>query len=261
MNTTRILFIFSLLMILYAQGHSQSNYRGCYGFDCKEKKWSFSIFAGYSLLGPGDDIKNGMKDSGFGDTKPAHEGSAGTIGPVAYPICKTGMIWNIEANYAFAKKSGIRFTVGKVNHSSTEGWDNIGAGNQLRINSDLWTASFNYVWSVSKEMGELNVGPVIARFEVNAVYFNSNKSKTSTSSKITGGFNLGYTVPLVQKESWFLSFKANYTWLPSAEIGPYTLTHVLGELTENPETYTSTFDNIKVNLSTIHFGISTGWRF
>jgi hypothetical protein len=260
MNSTRILFILSMLMILSVVGQSQSTYRGCYGFDCKEKKWSLSFFAGYSLLGPGDDIKNGMEDSGFADTKPSHEGTSGPVGPVAYPIGKNGLIWNVEANYAFAKKSGIRLTVGKGNHTSTEGWDNIGAGNQLHINSDLWTASFNYVWRVSKEIGDFNVGPVIARFDVNAGDANSNRSNTSTSSKITGGFNLGYTVPLVQKESWFLSFKANYTWLPDTEIGPYTQQHELA-LADKTILYTSTYNKTNVQLSTIHFGLTVGCRF
>lgn len=129
MNSTKIVFILSLLMIISANGQSQSTYRSCYGFDCKEKKWSFSIFAGFSLLGPGNDLTHGMKDSGFGD--PARGK------PIQYPISKTGIVWNVEAMYNLSKVSGLQLTIGKTLHSSVEGLDRIGLGNYLRIRNDL----------------------------------------------------------------------------------------------------------------------------
>jgi len=260
MNSTKIVFILSLLMIISANGQSQSTYRSCYGFDCKEKKWSFSIFAGFSLLGPGNDLTHGMKDSGFGD--PARGK------PIQYPISKTGIVWNVEAMYNLSKVSGLQLTIGKTLHSSVEGLDRIGLGNYLRIRNDLWTASFDYVWRIRKGLDRISIGPVIARHQIRVDdperYYTT--TSFSNSSSVKPGFNLGYSYSLVQKKSWFLSFNVKYTWLPDATIGSYTQEHTVdafyGEMVQvDPGLYTSTFQKTKVRLSTINFGINTGFKF
>ena len=261
MNTTRILFIFSLLMILYAQGHSQSNYRGCYGFDCKEKKWSFSIFAGASLLGPGHGVKEQMISSGLDDIRPPYDRWFDHEAEVDYPIGGNGIVLNFEAMYMLTERSGLQLALGEHLHSSVHGYEKIGLGNYLCIHNDVWSASLDYVWKIRNAKDALSIGPEIALHKASAENPTAFHPVVTSTSSFKVGFNIGYSFSLVQKKSWFLSLKAKYTCLPSAEIGPYTVTHVLGELTENPETYTSTFDNTKVNLSTINFGIITGWRF
>ena len=261
MNPTKIVFILSLLMILYAQGHSQNSYRGCYGFDCKEKKWSLSIIASVSLLGPGPAIKEQMISSGLGDIRPAFDDWFGHDEQVDYPTRGNGIVLNIEFIYNLSKKSGLQFTAGEHLHSSVHGYDRIGLGNYLSINNDVWTASLDYVLKIRKGKDALSIGPEIALHKTSADNPTSYYPLITTTSSFKGGFNMGYSFSLVQKKSWFLSLKTKYTWLPSAEIGPYTVTHELGVLTEDHETFTSTFNKTKVNLSTINIGISTGWRF
>lgn len=261
MNSTKVLFILTLHLLLSTQGYTQKGFRGCYGFDCKDKKWSLSLFAGTSLMGPGRGIKEQMIASGLGDAHPPINDPWGYVPLEDYPRKSIGLVWNIAAGYAISKKSGLQLTAGTNYHSSIQGYDRIGHGNYLRILCDMWSAAFNYEWRLRNGKDGITIGPVMAGYKVSAESTATYMNPVSGTSALKAGFNIGYSFSLVQKKSWFLAMKANYTWLPDTEIGPYTEEHILGSWTENPETYTSTFNKTKVSLSTINFGISTGFKF
>jgi hypothetical protein len=261
MNPTKIILILSLLLILTAKGQSQSTYRGCYGFDCKEKKWSAALFAGFSLLGPGLGIKEQMISSGLGDVRPAFEDWFGTEKEVDYPKGRTGLVLNLEVMYMLSKSSGLQFTVGEHLRSSVEGYDRIGFGNYLSISNDVWSSSLDYVLKIRNRKDALRIGPEFALLKTTADNPSIYHPVIKSASSFKAGVNIGYSLTLVQKKSWFLSLKAKYTWLPDAEIGPYTVTHERGIIAEDIETFTSTFDKTVVNLSTINIGVSTGFKF
>ncbi len=262
MISTKLLFILFLIIGLQVIGMSQSGSQGCYGFDCKEKKWSVSLFTGFSMLGPTKDIKDQMHDSGLDDTRPAYNGFFGPIKAKSYPTSKTGLGINFETRYNLSKKSALNLTIGITNYSSVEGNENFAElgplGNRLTLNSNLRSAAFNYVRRFGKGMGGLNIGPVIAWHTIKDDIPYQDAINTSA---INPGINVGCILPFIQAKSWFLTFKANYTWLPDTEIGPYAQEKTLGYLNEYPEVYTSVFEKTHVRLSTLNFGISTGLRF
>jgi len=264
MNLIKVVFILSLHTLLSTQGQSQNDISGSYGFDSKERKWSLSLFTGFSALGPARDIKDQMILSGLGDDIPSYDGWFGQVPAKKYPKVNAGLVWNLEAGYTLSKKTGLQLTVGNTYHSAVEGYDNIGNGNHLRIKSNIWSAAFNYVWRIRNGKDDVTIGPVFASYKAKAddhTDYAIDSGTSSSTSAFKAGFNIGYSFSLVQKKSWFLALKANYTWLPETEIGPFTQEHQLGILLEHPETYTSTFDKTTVSLSSLNFGISTGWRF
>ncbi|HLF65740.1 MAG TPA: hypothetical protein VI603_18410 [Saprospiraceae bacterium] len=175
----------------------------------QEKKWSFSLFGGFSFMGSGADIKRHMRKSGLDDIKPGHQSWFGYVHSKDYPINKIGVVWNFETRYNVSKKSALNFTAGKINHSSVEGYNHW--ENYLRIKNDLWAASCNYVWRIGKHNDGFSLGPVIARHKIHADSPYPFQVNSSTSSTIKAGFNLGYARSLIQNENWFLTFKANYT--------------------------------------------------
>ncbi len=261
MHPIKIFFTLFLILFIHALGQSQSGYRACYGFDCKEEKWSFSVFTGFSLMGPAKGTYDQMKVAGLNSVRPAQDSIAGSGGRSVYPQKRTGIVWNLEAGYTISRRSGLLLSVGKSYQSTVKGYQNIGNGNSLELNSQLWSVSFNYLWRIGKGNGGLNIGPVTAWYKVGEVYPGQSDNGVTYASTFKPGVNVGYTLPLVKKKSWFLTFKTNYTWLPEAEIGPYTSSHTLYYGTSNQEVHTSTFGKSKINLSTINIGLSTGWRF
>ncbi len=261
MHPIKIFLTLFLILFIRALGQSQSGYRACYGFDCKEKKWSFSVFTGFSLVGPAKETYDLMKNSGFDDDVPPYQGWSGYVEGKMYPRKSTGIVWSLESGYTISNKSGLLLTAGKIYQSTIKGHEAIGNGNLLDVKSDLWAISLNYTWCVGNEKGSLNIGPVAALYTVSAIDPMLSTGQSKVVSTFKPGFNVGYALPIVQKKSWFLTFKTNYTWLPDAEIGPYTSSHTLGYATENPEVYTSTFRKSKINLSTINIGLSAGYRF
>ena len=258
MKPIRLVFIFSLLFILSLEAQGQSTYKGCYGFDCKEKKWSISIFGGLSILGPGQKIKKQMSASGLGDVGPdisLHD----WFETADYPVGGIGTSWNLAVGYALSKKSSLQF-VGGNSFFSVEGYDDIGLGNSLLIKNSIWTASFNYVFKLRKGKDGFNLGPVLANYSAKAEYIKGYEYHVTSTSSVKAGFNAGYTFSLIQTKSWFLAGNVNYTWLPNADIGPYTVEHENGGYPE-PEIFTSTFPKTEVPLSHLSFGLSTGFKF
>ena len=86
----------------------------------------------------------------------------------------------------------------------------------------------------------------------------SVKSEESRNNKF--GLYLGISVHLIEKEKWFLALKSNLRLAPKSEIGPYTVEHQTGIATENPETHTSLYKQVNVNLNTINLGIAIGFK-
>jgi hypothetical protein len=247
-----------LVCFITVSGWGQQTYKSCYGFDCKEKKWSLSFFAGFSLLGPTADIKNQFEESSFADPKPLIDGILPHILTQAHPRSYAGLIWNIEAQYLLTPKSALGITIGTINHNTTTGYDSIGSGNSLKLRTTTYSTSIRYSFRLRQGKDDLSFGPVLARLRTQN---DASGNESVHYSPYKAGFSAGYSFSILQKESWFISLKANYTWLPTAEIGPYTKEHKPAINQEIPKVYRSVFEQTDVRLSSFYIGVSTGWRW
>jgi hypothetical protein len=258
--------IFGLLVfvLLAGNGFSQHKVQGCYGFDCNEKKWSISLFTGFSALGPGKDIQRQMEHVGFADTRPSYTGWFGFVPAQKYPIVRKGIAWNAGILYAITKRNAVQFAAGRAHGSISEGYDRA-SGNYSQIRSDLWTAAVNYVWRTGKGNDGVRIGPVLGVYKLRGaiqtgsnVYSNASVFSTST---VKPGIALGYSYSFVQKKSWFLALNVSYTWMAEADTGPFTLHHNSRSNAGEPVLHTSEWKQTHIRLETIHAGLTTGLRF
>jgi hypothetical protein len=253
--------VFVLFIICSATGWTQKTYRSCYGFDCREKKWSMSVFTGYGLSAAGQDIKAGMEDAGWKGKKPVLNSPVQCFPHGHYLRQTTGLSWSIQSRYNLSGKSAFELSAGNSFHSTIEGFDLNKTESELRIKSDQWNVAFNYIWRTGRGNGGFTIGPVLSSFKSVADYPDQKYKQPSVTSAIRAGFNVGYTHSLIQKKSWFLAMKVNYTWMPPAEIGPYTVKHNGGMDQIIAEPGYSTFEKASIGLESLQFGLTTGWRF
>ena len=258
MLTARNIYLCILLLGCTTVGWAQKTYRQCYGFDCKENKWSVSAFAGYPVSGLGKDIQNQLEHSRSDLPGLTPEPILRCFPKEHHAELKSDLSWNIEARYALTRKHAIALTTGKLNGHAITGYALNELGQFFELKSNTYHISLNYVRKLRRGRDEVNIGPVMAMHKMN---FQQPSSAHQGSSKLTAGLNIGYTLSLIKTERWSLGFKTNYTWLPDTAVGPYTVEHKLQRFGENSDTCTSSIKTTKVSLQTLQFGLTTGWRF
>jgi len=217
-------------------------------------KLKLSFFTGISFLGPKDDIESVMSSSGLGDTSPA--GWFG--GAKTHPNTINFPVFDVEASYYLAQKSGISLNFGSINNIEVKGYDGIGLGNYIFIKSELWSFSLNYLYRSKNEKHSLYLGP--SYFIHNVKDFGSSITKTPDRRNKKFGVYIGYSLQILQKKHFFIMFKTSFRWAPKSEIGPFVAQNTLGIATQNPETYTSTFPETKVRLTTLNAGLCFGLK-
>jgi|WetSurMetagenome_2_1015567.scaffolds.fasta_scaffold200211_2 hypothetical protein len=227
-------------------------------YQIKDKKWSVSMFAGFSVMGPGQEIKDQMSLQ-FGDTRPAFDGwFFGSVPAAAHPQHTSYPIWNFEIGYRVFKKNSLSLNYGQLTNTLTEGHDHEDSlyaweGNNLNLRSDLAAISLLYIYDIGWINDELSIGPVIGFYKI---YDSDVDNSGSNKAEIKPGVQLGYAIAFIHGRSFFLKLKANYTWLPNATIGPYSKQMAW----TSGINQTSVFEETKVSLSTLGLGLSVGWR-
>lgn len=217
------------------------------------KEFNFSIFTGFSFLGPKNDMESNMSDSGLGQTRPA-----GWLGDAKYhPFTRSYPIANIEAIYYFTGTAGISVNSGISNNIEVVGYQDIGIGNYLFLKSEIWSVSLNYTYRSMDKRHNIFIGP---SYFIHRVKDTSAGSKSPDNKNMKFGAYIGYSLQIIQKRNWFMAFRANYQWAPKSEIGPFIAEHQLGIATSNPETYTSIFTPAKVSLTGLNVGLCIGLR-
>lgn len=238
-------------------GWAQKPDSTAYGMDYKGKRWSISFFAGISPLGPRQHIEDQMDLSGF-----MYRQSNGILpGFSNSPNRIVGWTWSFLSRFNLANRSGIEISMGNLQKSVINAYDDSRYYNDLRITSRLWNISLNYVLRTGKGNDGFVIGPTVARLTIDAESHRAELLGASTIAQWKPGFNVGYSYSVIQKKSWFLSLRANYTWLPDAVIGPYTVQNDIGIIYPAPVVFTSTFNSASINLQTLQVGVTTGWRF
>lgn len=219
----------------------------------KPKEFNLSVFAGFSSMGPQNDMESNMKSSGLGQTSP----SGWFSDAKHHPFTSNHPITAVEATYYFSREMGVSLNGGIANNIEVFGYQNIGIGNHMFLKSKIWLVSLNYSYRFKDNRNSFFIGPSYFIHQVKQSNAGQNQSQ---NKNIKLGANIGYSLQILQKEQWFIALKASYNWAPKSQTGSFTTEHQLGIATSTPETYTSVFKSTKVSLACLNFGICVGLR-
>ncbi len=251
------IFIYMLFIIfLFQQINAQKTSDNSLGTTSNSREFQLSVFTGSSFLGPKSDIESNMTSSGFGDRSSRWLG----LGGKNYPYTEKHPIFDIEASYYLAQKSGISLNFGLISNIEVKGYDReVGIGNRLFLKSQIWTVSLNYVYRSKNRRHSIFIGPSLFIHSVKDLSI-SRYQKSPKNSNLKLGAYLGYSLQILQKKHWFLALKTNYRWAPKSQIGPFVAIHKLGLATANPTIHSSEFYRTTVNLSCLNVGLHVGVR-
>jgi len=241
-----VLFIVFLVKQVSAQKTSdnssdtKSNYR----------EFNLSVFTGWSLGGPKNDIESNMSSSGLG-----HRTGPGWFGPGrTHPYTRKQPIFDIEASYYLAENKGVSLNFGLINNIEVWGYGKYGF---MILKSEIRTISLNYVYRSKNRKHNFFVGPTYFIHSLKEV---KGGKKSSLDNYGMPGVYIGYSLQMIQKKHWFLALKINYRWAPKSEIGPFVDEQKFGIFTSNPTIVTSEFSRTKVNVSCLNVGFQIGVR-
>lgn len=218
----------------------------------KFRELHISPFIGISFWGPKNDMEDNMLSSGLGDLYD------GWLGRINYPVSSRQAVYDFETTLYFVQQHGISINAAIADNISVSGFDNIGIGNNMGLNSKIVSYSLNYAYRTNDERLNLFFGP---SYIIHRIYQETGSTKTEESNFKKFGLYFGISVHIIEREKWFLALKSNLRLAPKSEIGPYTKEHQTGIATENPETYTSVYNQVNVNLNSINLGIAIGFKF
>lgn len=237
--------IFFLVKLAYAQQNSD--------VITKSGEFNLTVSAGFSLMGPQNDMESNMSASDLGQTSPA--GWFG--GAKAHPFTQREPIFDLEATYYFTKRAGISLNGGIDDNIEVFGYQDIGIGNSIILKSELWSVSLNYAYRFKDNRNSFFIGP---SYFIYTVKEDNGSPNPAQNKNVKLGANIGYSFQIIQKKHWVMALKANYNWAPKSEIGPFVTEHQLGIATPNPVTYTSVFKPTKVSLACLNFGLCIGLK-
>lgn len=258
-----------LLATLQLSGIAQNGIHGCYGFDCRQKKWSISIFTGYTLLGPAQSLKNRIMESDFRDTSPGYATETGFIDAVKYPKSSISPAWNIELRYRVSKHTTFGFDAGQLSKYRIAAYDHLftipneandgyPVGNYLTLKSDLKAVSVLYIRKLHLVNDEISIGPALGMSRIVDV---DTKGTKRNPGVFKPGIQLGYAIDFVKTKGFYLKAQLKYNWFPDAHVATIAKDYDNGTYAYNPENHTSIFKATKVSVSTIRIGLSAGFRF
>ncbi len=258
--------ILTLLQFLFISNlcFSQSGVHGCYGFDCRQKKWFVSLSTGKSFLGPANDLEQAMKDSGFGDNHLDGSGLSGSHHTIQYPSHSSGLNWEMEVKHHINRRYSLLLSLGTSWVQTVTGNDEIGFneqlqaswGNTLKLNCVARTVAVQYVFRTSNEGYDgLSIGPAITFHRVSE---NSSVENPYRHTSIRPGIRLGYTFSIINSKNWFIAGNLHYESFLNDKIGSIIVEPTSVYAMEPIEP--STFNGAKMHLQTLNLGITTGIR-
>lgn len=219
----------------------------------KSGEFNLCLFAGFSFLGPHNDMETNMSASDLGQISPA-----GWFGDAkAHPFTRKYPIAHIEATYYFSGKMGVSVNGGIANNIEVFGYQDIGIGNYMILKSEIWSVSINYTYRFRDNRNSFFIGPT---YFIHHVKKDTGSENPPQNKNTKLGANIGYSLQIVQKKHWFMAVRATYMWAPKSEIGPFVAEHQLGLANPTPETYTSVFKPTKVSLACLNFGLCIGLK-
>ncbi len=164
---------------------------------------------------------------------------------------------SMPADHAIAgegtHKVSRTFPEKRDNSVSTSKSDNLVYGNYHQIDNKVYTVTCSYAFKTGKRTGYISAGPVMA--------FHLCKTADENATRLNRlvvkpGFQVKYSLPVVQTKTGYFGATAGYTWIPAARIGATTASlH-----TDNAVFFSSRLTMAKIILSTIHVGVYAGLR-
>lgn len=194
-------------------------------------------------MGPQSDIEDQMRASGLNDRN--------------HPNSTKTPILNLTANYWLQGRNGVSLELGLVDFVEVKGFEEVGNGNSIFLNSTVWSASLNYVFSSLNRKRYLSIGPALYMHRVKD---DADGSLTDTETNWVAGLNASYTAHLIDRPRWFIALKANGRIAPKSEIGPFETENQTGIINPQPDNQRSEFGQTKVRISGFNIGLTAGLK-
>ncbi len=214
------------------------------------KELNLSVFSGITFLGPKNDLENQMKASGLGD-------AMHVLGTTNHPFSRNHFIFDVEASGYLTDRSGISLNFGLANNVQVHGYQEIGIGNILTLNSKTYSISACYIYRPQNKRHHFFIGPSLL---IHSIYGEGAGLQSPSSKDVKLGIYTGYSYNIIERKYWFATFKFNYRWAPKSTVGSFVVEQHLGLDPLNPVTFRSEFLPTKVSLENIDIGISIGFK-
>jgi hypothetical protein len=243
----RIISIFTLLLIMINISFADDLYpRGSEGkkYD-KQSKWSFSFYAAMAFGGPGDQINNQMRISGFDDSYMSYSGSSkyfflSRIRPRS---------WMIQVDYRLTKVLGTGLLYSNSHLGEINGHKVVFAGFDGLIGNRIRVRTISILLSIYlNDYIIFGIGPTY-----NMTDFPSNSNKMGYLA------HLNIRIPL--SESFSISGICQYRYIGGTTIGPYTRESTDDDLTPKVSTNSYVFPATEISYSHLFIGIGIGIHF
>ncbi|MBT30331.1 MAG: hypothetical protein CMO01_11790 [Thalassobius sp.] len=199
---------------------------------------SFFFLLGHNYSGFRTSIQEGMKKSGFSGIQYSSLNNQ----RIVYPVLQERLEMGVGVSAGLSSKSGVNLKLEMKDWIKVVGY-NINDG-EFAIDSQLRTASLNYIYRFKGNRSEVAIGPTFFNHYVKA----SNNQKQENYGM---GFECSYLYKInTLRKPWELGFKTEFCWIPQQEIGPF-------ETNMN-----DTFNTIKVNPNLLSIGVvlGVGWK-
>lgn len=226
----------------------------------KAHRFSLTLSQGLSISRTGDDILQGMINSGMNDRTPIvhHQEYIFffffdyTTGGVSYPRMKESKSYiDFQARYDLTPKSALAVNWNTSKKTTVEGFDRQGStGNFLTLDSRTRVLTLEYILRTGKGWSGLSIGPALAFHSVDQRPISIDKNLFHHKG-VRPGMHLGYTLSFLKNSNWIVAANVGYNWFLKDNVGPVT---VEGEF---PSVYTAP----RVSLNNLDFGITGGLKF
>lgn len=254
MKTTLLIHTIGLIFICcVAAGQNSTNI----GREPISRKGEFliSAFAGYPFGGAKDEIISNIRTSGFDNTCFPIFGSY--LVSIGFPKSFKFLVFDLEATYFFSRTMGVTINTSIFDHVEVQGYDDIGYGNLLIINSRTKSTSSALTLRTKNNKHHFMIGPAYIK------HLESGEGHSSTEKYRQNNLGLvvGYTFHVQWSEHFFIGMKLNYRWAPDFKSGPFEVEHYTSAagigLVNNKSFYTRS----TVNPSCLNAGVSLGLSF
>lgn len=187
------------------------------------KRFSISATGGAAVGGPAGALENEMRAAGFGEDLPCLFLCTGMIErPVSY---ESGQSFMVALKYRLRKHLAVQLLYGSASTGMTVGSTG-GFGGGLRLEHGAQTLAA--VATFEEGPLQLGLGPALYMLSVT-----DGNSGTGEATKLGLVADAGIQFP--RNRRFFVDLRAQYRWVGSASMGPYTVSGLFTETAVMPE--------------------------
>ena len=235
-NYLSIIFISCFVYNLQSQESTQIS-----KINNKETSFSLSIFGGISLLGPSVDFRSNLRKAGFDAT------SSSMFGTSKHPRTSRLGIYKIEGTYYFSNKKGISIHIGQSDNIEVFGFKEPVL--TIIFESKIQEVALKYVMRSNDSKSDFHLGLVYLSHKVINDSFLMQDSSDFTNDRV--GIIVGVNQFLLDKKNYFIALSGDFRWAAKSNVPVMKLTY---------QNLNDEIPAAKINLATLNFGISIGFR-